>query len=210
MNDTTSTPPRRAGRPRSFDLSQALSQAVALFCTRGYHACSITELAGAMRVTPGSLYKAFPDKRALFLAALDQYRAQRLARLEQELAGARTGRDRIARVLAVYAAASLGEAGRQGCLVIATTMEIASFDPEIAQRIGAIHQANGALLTRLIQQGQADGSICPEIAPEPTASALLCLLQGMRVLGKTEPEPNRIQAICDTALRLLGPAPTLQ
>src|SRR6218665_3263436 len=64
--------PRSRGRPREFDRDEALDRAIRIFCQRGYHATSIGELGEAMGLTAGSIYKAFKDKRAVFLAALDR------------------------------------------------------------------------------------------------------------------------------------------
>ena len=62
---------RARGRPREFDIDDALDKAVRVFSERGYHATSIGDLAGAMELASGSIYKAFRDKRAVFLAAFD-------------------------------------------------------------------------------------------------------------------------------------------
>jgi len=45
-----------------------------LFWTRGYEATSVADLTGELGVHPGSLYRAFGDKHALFLRALARYR----------------------------------------------------------------------------------------------------------------------------------------
>jgi AcrR family transcriptional regulator len=53
-------------------MSTALDHATRLFRERGYHAASIEDLTQAMGIACGSIYKAFQDKRATFLAALDR------------------------------------------------------------------------------------------------------------------------------------------
>jgi AcrR family transcriptional regulator len=50
----------------------ALDRAVLVFRERGYHATSIGDLSEAMKLASGSLYKAFGDKRAIFLAAFER------------------------------------------------------------------------------------------------------------------------------------------
>ncbi|HET9664675.1 MAG TPA: helix-turn-helix domain-containing protein, partial [Burkholderiales bacterium] len=60
-------------RPREFDSSAALDRAVDTFWARGYDGTAVQDLCSAMDLNPGSLYGAFGDKRALFLAALDRY-----------------------------------------------------------------------------------------------------------------------------------------
>lgn len=86
---------RSPGRPREFDMDQALDRAIAVFRERGYHAASIADLKAALGLTPGSLYKAFKDKRAIYLAAFGRYTILRAAALTERLAGQTTGRARL-------------------------------------------------------------------------------------------------------------------
>src|SRR3954467_3389056 len=102
-----STAPAR-GRPREFDMDEVLDKAVRVFCERGYHATSIGDLTLAMELASGSVYKAFKDKRGVFLATLDRYKTVRDAKLRDALDLATTGRDRVHRALSFYAESSYG------------------------------------------------------------------------------------------------------
>ena len=69
-------------RPRRFDERDVVDQAMELFWTRGYEGTSVTDLTAELGVHPGSMYRTFGDKHALFLRALARYRetqAQALA-----------------------------------------------------------------------------------------------------------------------------------
>lgn len=199
----TATVSRRPGRPRSFDLDQALDAAIVVFSTAGYHAASIGELAAAMGLTAGSIYKAFPDKRAVFLAAFDRYKLVRDGMLTEVLEAPGSGRERIRRMLQFYADASHGPMGRQGCLVVGSAVELARFDPEIGARVTRSLARSEALLTRLLQQGLEDGSIAAGLDTAATARTLVFILQGMRVYGKTDPERDAMHATIASALKLL-------
>ena len=60
-------------RPREFDIDAALDRAMQVFWTKGYDGASLPDLLEAMNIARGSLYKAFRDKRSIYLAALDLY-----------------------------------------------------------------------------------------------------------------------------------------
>lgn len=201
---TTSSLPRSRGRPREFDTDQALDQAVRVFSERGYAGASITDLTRTMRVAQGSLYKAFKDKPSLFLAAFDRYRAQRTEQLRQAIGDGGTGLERLRAALAFYAESAQGEIGRQGCLVVASTVELTTFDKPVADHITTALARNEAMLAGLIREGQADGSIAAQVDAETSARMLLCLTQGMRVVGKTGRSRAQMQAVVDTALKMLG------
>ncbi len=61
---------RPRGRPRGFDPEEALKAASERFRTLGYAATSLDDLAAATGLARPSLYAAFGDKKALYLAAL--------------------------------------------------------------------------------------------------------------------------------------------
>lgn len=199
---STSSPPRSRGRPREFDTDQALDQAVRVFSERGYAGSSITDLTRAMRVAQGSLYKAFKDKHSLFLAAFDRYRTQRTEKLRQAIGDGGTGLERLRASLAFYAESAQGEIGRQGCLVVASTVELSTFDKPVADHITTALARSEAMLADLIREGQADGSIMTHIDAEASARMLLCLTQGMRVVGKTGRSREQMQAVVDAALKM--------
>ena len=68
---TTLTPLR--GRPRAFDVDQALDAALRVFWRQGYEGTSLADLTAAMRVNRPSLYAAFGNKERLFRRVLDHY-----------------------------------------------------------------------------------------------------------------------------------------
>ena len=194
---------RAPGRPREFDLEHALDKAVRVFCERGYHATSITDLCTAMHLTPGSIYKAFKDKRAIFLAALDRQKSTRDTALQQHLDTACSGRDKVRALLMSYVGISCGLDGPNGCLVVGTAVELAIFDPEIAQRIVASLSGREKLLTELIRAGQCDGSIARTVDVDAVPRLMLCLLQGLMVVGKLSPAYADMCAVVDVAMKVL-------
>jgi TetR/AcrR family transcriptional repressor of nem operon len=204
VTDNADSPEFRGpGRPREFDLDVALDKAIAAFSELGYHATSLSKLTDAMEITEGSLYKAFRDKRAVFLAAFERYIGQRNDRLAFELASARTGREKVKAVLNVYAESSSGKAGRQGCLVVGSAVDLATSDPEMAKRAASVLTGHEKRLAGFIHQGQEDGSISSQIDSVVTARLLLCVVQGMRVLGKSGRSRDEMDRLIDPAMKLL-------
>ena len=196
--------PRSPGRPREFDVDKALDQAVRVFSERGYAGASISDLTSAMQLAQGSLYKAFKDKRSLFLAAFDRYRTLRTEKLRQAIGEGGTGLQRLRAALNFYAESAHGVTGRQGCLVVSSAVELSTFDKPAADHIAAALVRNEAMLTDLIRQGLADGSIAADVDAEASARMLLCLTQGMRVVGKAGSSRAKMQAVVDTALKALA------
>jgi TetR/AcrR family transcriptional repressor of nem operon len=60
-------------RLREFDIDEALEATIEAFWERGYEATSLADLMKVTGLQKGSIYKAFGDKRSLFLKALQCY-----------------------------------------------------------------------------------------------------------------------------------------
>jgi AcrR family transcriptional regulator len=194
---------RVRGRPREFDMDQALDGAIRLFRERGYHAASIGDLTDAMGLASGSIYKAFRDKRDIFLAAFDRYILLRNEQMQQVVGAAKSARQRLRDLLAFYLESSRGVEGRRGCLVVGSAVELAIFDREVAARVNTSLANNEALLAGLIREGHVDRSIPRQVDPEQTARVMVCLTQGMRVVGKAGRAPSDPSIAVDIAMKLL-------
>ena len=195
--------PRGPGRPREFDLDAVLVSAADVFSERGYHGTSINDLAVATGLSAGSLYKAFADKRAVFLATVEHQSLRRGKELSEAIASEQLGLNKLRAALTHYAAISCGADGRRGCLVVNTAVELAAGDDEIARLVKAAFRRREALLADLVRQGQADGSVAADVDVDAAARFLLSLMQGLRVVGKSMPTRSEMKAAVDVALRAL-------
>lgn len=193
----------RPGRPREFDTQAALDKAITRFSEYGFHGTSISDLNACLGLTSGSIYKAWGDKRGLFLAALDRYIALRAEAIAACLASAHSGREKIESLLTHYARLSCEATGLTGCLVVETAVELSLADIKIATLIAAQQNRREAQLRRLIEEGQLDGSIRKELDPANMAKLLLTLQQGMRVVGKTKTDAKQMLGMVCELMQLL-------
>ena len=201
--ETLTDTARMAGRPREFEIEAALDKAIVVFSEQGYHATSIAYLKDAMGLTAGSLYKAFKDKKAIFLASFDRYKQVRNAALADAISAGSNGRERMRLALYHYANSAHGELGRRGCLVVGAAVELALFDLETDQRVKLSQARIEGLFENLVREGQADGSISDRSDPEVTAQFFYAVIQGLRIAGKAGQGQERAIATVETALRIL-------
>lgn len=73
-----------AGRPREFDPDVFLNTALNCFWQNGYQATSMADLMKASGLASASIYKLYPDKRAIYLAALQRYMDEGTLRTKKE------------------------------------------------------------------------------------------------------------------------------
>lgn len=199
LDETT----RSRGRPRAFDMDAALDAALRVFSERGYHATSISDLTEAMGLASGSIYKAFKDKRGVFLAAFGRYRQLGRRRLEAMIASATTGREKVFQMVMYYTELSHGEAGRKGCLVVGGANDFALLDEETAAHVATAFAADEKLMADLIRIGQADGTIPQTVDADAAALAFLCFTKGLRVIGKTGRSRQEMIAATEAAMKLV-------
>src|SRR3954452_6583886 len=125
--------PRRLGRPRAYDPQASLQRAMDRFWRSGYASTPLDEICAATGMNRPSLYAAFGDKHALYLAALERYWQFSLAAMREALAdGDQSLDEALMRAydgqLSIYFA---GEGMQRGCFAIGTATTEAVEDPEI-------------------------------------------------------------------------------
>jgi TetR/AcrR family transcriptional repressor of nem operon len=188
------------GRPRSFDTEAAVERAMGVFWSRGYHATALPDLLRATKLSRGSLYAAFGDKRSLFLRALDRYVADALTRMDSELAPRSAPVDGLRAYLAGYAERTSGASGRRGCLLVATAMELAGQDAEVNRRVAGFFKAMEARVAIALSRAKTAGKLADGVEPASAARLLVCFVEGLRVVGKTAPARTTSQATVDALL----------
>ncbi|HKU96721.1 MAG TPA: TetR/AcrR family transcriptional regulator [Vineibacter sp.] len=170
------------------------------FWSSGYYGTSLPDLLDATNLSRGSLYAAFGDKHGLFLRALDRYIADALTRLDAELDPRKNALAGLRACLAGYVERTSGVAGKRGCLVVATAMELAGHDTEVEQRIRRFFKTMETRLTAALARAQAEGDLVDGVEPAIAARLLLCLLEGMRVVSKTSSDRSMSQAVVQTLI----------
>lgn len=193
---------RHRGRPREFDIDRALDGAIRVFSRRGYHATSVGDLTDAMELAQGSLYKAFKDKKAIFIATMERYRTVQTQRFEAAIAEYDTGYARLKAGLMFYAERSHGGTGSEGCLVVGAAADLAALDDDIAVVVERAVKARERIVARIVAEGQKDGSVHSKADPDDLARAMLCMMYGMRVVGKTGRSLEEMTAVVNIAMKL--------
>ncbi|MEM6372187.1 MAG: TetR/AcrR family transcriptional regulator [Pseudomonadota bacterium] len=123
-------------RPRSFDTDTAIENAMQVFWTHGYEGASLPDLLTGMGLTRGSLYKAFTDKKTLFLRVLDHYEGKAVRAGVTLLTDATipNGADRILTMFTnSYRAVTEGD--RRGCLLCTAAAGPSMYDDDIAAAV---------------------------------------------------------------------------
>ena len=191
------------GRPREFEMEQVLDAALEAFWAGGYHATSLTDLENATGLKRGSLYKAFPDKKAIFLAAVERYRQYGRGITAKIRAKGDTPRQALANFFTAIASQSCGPDGRKGCFFVNTIAETSNRDPEIAAEVKTASQDFERGLATIIQEGQDSGDI-PSRRPASTlAKHLFYQIAAIKIAGENNEDSGFIDQLAHNALAVL-------
>ena len=177
VTETTTLP--QTGRPREFNVDQALRRAMFLFWRRGYEGVSISDLTDALHIARPSLYAAFGNKEQLFRKVLDRYGAE-TGFLEESLL-ARTAREAVEGMLRGAANFHARRTNPPGCLMVhgALVGSVASWPSQKETRLRRA-QLTEAIEERL-KRGQDEGDVSASSDTRAVARYVATVLRGMAV-----------------------------
>jgi AcrR family transcriptional regulator len=189
------------GRPREFDVDQALAAALRVFWSRGYEGASMADLTDAMGITKPSLYAAFGNKEALFNKALDLYQAEKLAYVGRAL-DAQTARGVAERLLRGALEMQTGTDGPCGCLSVISSVACGSEAESIREQVVARSAAAKKALLDRFERAKADGDLPADADPQGLSSYLTAVMQGMAVQAGAGASRAELERLVETSLAL--------
>lgn len=188
-------------RPREFDYDEVIDRSMNLFWQQGYHATSIQDVVSETGVNRGSLYSVFGSKQGLFATALRRYvERDGIGRVITDEAGRPVGQvldDMFA--LVVEAGSAPNGAGRRGCFLTNTVVELGNSDAEPSAEVSALIKAVEEVLTDRLRQARGRGEVSDDKDPRALARFLIATIQGMRVLAKLDPGRRTLREIAEQA-----------
>ncbi len=190
-------------RPREFDETTVIQKATEVFWAKGYASTSIQDLVDATGLQRGSLYGAFGDKHGLYLATLDAYAAMGLATFRGHMTVAADPVDAIRDFVRMIGGKSRGDSAARGCMIGNTCSELAAHDEAARDRVQAFLGGMQASMAEALRAGQAQGSFDPQRDADGVAALITCSLQGIALLGKTNPDPSVVDKVVGELLRTL-------
>ncbi len=186
-------------RPQEFNTADALDKAMKVFWNKGYEATSLVDLLSATGLSKSSLYGTFGDKRELFLAAYDAYRAERAREMDMILnkGPARSAIEAFFRkIVADAAAVELSS----GCMSTNQAVEMAPHDPLVRNRVETDFQLIEDAFARTIERGQKDGSVRSPTSARTLARLLVVAFPGLQVMVRAGAAKPRLNDALDLLL----------
>ena len=192
------------GRPRAYDPGEALARATGAFWRAGYSATSLDELAAATGMNRPSLYGAFGDKRALYLAALARYAAAGRAAMDAALGGERPLREALKRVytaaLKMYFPA---EETARGCFLIGTAAAESVTDADVRAVLRESLRSFDQAFESRLRRAQADGELAANVEPAILARVASALLHTLALRSRAGDSRAELLATAQAGIELI-------
>jgi AcrR family transcriptional regulator len=189
------------GRPREFDVEEALAAALRVFWTKGYESASLTDLTDAMGITRPSLYAAFGNKEALFRKALDLYEREKLAYVAEALK-APTSRQVAERLLNGALEMQTSDCNPKGCMRVIGSVSCSPEAASIREDLMARRKSSQDALCARLEQAKADGDLPEGCDVQGLCAYLGAILQGMSIQAGSGASKQQLEALVETSLAM--------
>lgn len=178
------------GPAKQFDPEVALQRARDFFWRSGYDGTGLAELEAELGIGRKSLYDTFGNKRALYLAALEQYGASVInaicVGLERPGAPAFENLQRVLTKLGRHH----GSGESLGCLLGVGLGQVERGDGELTALLQRWLSRLQRAFEHTLRLAADEGALRAGVEPRDAAHQLVALVQGMALLGRIADGPR--------------------
>lgn len=193
------SPKASPGRPRNFDLHQALDKALEVFWQKGYEGASLPDLTAAMGINKPSLYAAFGNKEQLFLKAIERYEHREDAYFYPSLQQA-SALAVVERMLRGAVTAALDPTKPAGCVLVQGALSCSDDAMRVKLALAERRKAGAGLLVERFVRAQQEQDLLPSADPNALAFFVIAVLQGISVQSSTGATASQLHGICQVAI----------
>jgi AcrR family transcriptional regulator len=193
------------GRPRAFDLDQALERAMVVFWRQGFEGASLADLTQAMGITRTSMYAAFGNKEELFRAALRLYGEGPAGYVARALE-ARSAREVANAFLRGAVAATTSPDWPAGCLGVQGSLAAGEAGRPARDMLTLWREEAWERLRERFALAVADGDLPRTADPGLLARYLLTVGNGIAVQAASGVGADELRRVADVALLSWPPA----
>lgn len=190
-------------RPREFDSDAALDRALEAFWSKGYEPTSLDDLCEATGLSRSSLYATFESKRNLLLRAVDRYVEQRTPNLAAILDQPLPVRETVAALLRQFIDQIVSGPGQRGCFLGNCAAELPRGDRAALARVRKGLESTEATFRNALARAKARGEFSSDTDVDALARFLTAGFQGLRLIGKVNPNRAVLEDIGKTMLNCL-------
>ncbi|GGF14890.1 TetR/AcrR family transcriptional regulator [Subtercola lobariae] len=188
------------GRPRGFDLDDALDAAIDVFWRQGYEGTTLDDLTRSMGINRPSLYAAFGNKEQTFKLAVGRYARVDMAYVDEAL-DQPTARTVAEHYLQSNVLAITDPAKPPGCLSIQGGLAGATTDQRVVDFLASSRAAGEARFAGRFARAIDEGDLGRDEDPVDLAKYLNTVSSGLAVQAAGGASRVALLRVAERALR---------
>lgn len=189
------------GRPRVFDMDEALDKALEIFWNRGYEGASLAELVETLGINKPSLYAAFGNKEELFQRALTRYASGPVA-FVGEVVKETTARKVAEKFLIKVVEFFTDPSHPKGCMIVQGALSSGESAELVKNILIKYRLSYETRLAQRFEQAKMDGDLSIEADPKDLAKYLATLHQGMSVQATSGATKKELLNVAKLAMKV--------
>jgi AcrR family transcriptional regulator len=188
------------GRPRAFDIDEALDRALCVFWRKGYEGTSLPDLTEAMGINRPSLYAAFGNKESLFRKVLDRYTEGPAAHVRGALEEP-TARGVVERLFCCGIDLLTDARNPRGCLIVQGALACGGAAESVRRELVSRRLAGEDAIRRRFERSVAEGDLPADADAADLARFVTTVSHGMAVQAAGGASREELQRVAALALR---------
>ena len=189
------------GRPREFDRTEALNQAMKIFWQKGYTATSMNDLYEAMGIKSPSLYAAFGSKEDLYEEVLLHYEQSVAPAIWGHMTSEPSPRQAVWLWLERSADMLTQTDMPHGCMVTLSAVGSEGND-RLGDLVRRMRAAGFSLLKTRLEQAQKQGDLPGSVDVEALTRLYVSIQQGMSIQARDGASREILLSIARAAMAL--------
>lgn len=189
-----------AGRPREFDESKALDQALKVFWRKGFEGTSLLDLTEAMGINRPSLYAAFGNKEELFRRAMERYLEGPAGHIREALAEP-TARAVAERILRGTVELLAHPRNPRGCFMVQGALACGQAGDAVRKEMAKERAKAEADLQTRFERAQAEGDLPADCDAGGLARFLTAVNFGISVQAAGGAKRDQLERVVEIAMR---------
>lgn len=186
------------GRPREFDMEQALDAAMHLFWRKGYEGTSLSDLTDTLAISRPSLYAAFGSKEDLFRRACGRYGSS--ARHLEEACGRETAREAVEAFLE-GAAENMVHPDHPGCMTVTSGLAGSDESESVRQLLSDMRKSSIEMWRVRFERAIQEGELPPDTDAAALALYVMTISHGLTVHARSGATREELHGVTAIALR---------
>jgi AcrR family transcriptional regulator len=191
----------RRGRPRKFDRTEALAQAMRLFWEQGYEGTTFDQLITAMGISASSFQNCFGNKERVYEEATQLYLAEKRCWFAEALSDEIGTRETFERLVHSTADAFTASSDPAGCMISLAGTHAAPECDRIRDMMAAKRTMSEDAMRMRLEAGIAAGDVPADADTASIAAFFSTVFRGMAVQARDGANREQLLKIGMLAMR---------